>query len=96
MASHGIRLDDPDVVEAVACELAEHPRDGRLVDLEGQQVGLRPSLCHRDQRLASAGPDLDDQLRITPERLHQIQRGGRVDGGGGVHREVRQRTKRSR
>ena len=70
---HGIRLDNPDIVDARSCELSEHPRDGGLVNLEGQHIGLRASLRHRNERLAAARPDLHDECRVTAESVDEIQ-----------------------
>src|SRR5215213_11207910 len=83
-ASDGICLDNPDIVQALAYEVAEHSCDCGPVNLEGQHVGMRPRVRHRDQRLASSRPNLHDQLRVPAKCRDKIQCSGRMDRCGGL------------
>ncbi len=65
-----------------ADELDQHAGDGRLVHLEGEEIGRWPRFGHRHQRIAGTWSDLDDQRCRAAEGGVQIDRHAWLDRRG--------------
>ena len=67
-ASGGVDDDQTDVVNVKAPNRDQRLRDARPVHLEPEEVDVRLPLRRRDQCLAAAAANLDDQGRRPAER----------------------------